>query len=319
MQVSELAALLGLEFEGDGTREILRAAPVESAGPEEIAFVGNVKAAKAAATSEAGCLIAPPQYPAGQTMLRSTDPRGSFARVLAHLHPPPPVDQGIHPTAIIHPTAKIGSNVSIGAYSTVGAHTEIGDNTRVFPQVTIYHDVRIGTNCIIHSGAVIGADGFGFAFTGEHYEKFPQVGRVEIEANVEIGANTCVDRAALGVTHIGEGTKLDNFVHVGHNVVIGKHVVIAAQTGISGGVEIGDYAIIGGQVGIGDKARIESKAVVGSGAGILTSKIVRAGEPVWGTPARPLKEYLEQLAQVSRIGKLRKEVEEIRKQIQENP
>lgn len=317
MQVSELAALLGLEFEGEGSTEILRAAPVEAAGPDEIAFVGNAKAAKAAASSSAGCLIVSPEFPAGRTLLRTTDPRGAFARTLARLHPPPPVENGIHPTAIVHPTAKLGSGVSIGAYSTIGAQVEIGDNTRVFPHVTIYHDVRIGARSIIHSGAVIGADGFGFAFTGERYEKFPQVGRVEIGADVEIGANTCIDRAALGVTRIGEGTKLDNFVHVGHNVVIGKHVVIAAQTGISGGVEIGDYAIIGGQVGIGDKARIESKAVVGSGAGILTSKIVRAGEPVWGTPARPLREYLDQLAQITKISKLRKEVAELKEQIRE--
>ena len=123
---------------------------------------------------------------------------------------------------------------------------------------------------------------------------------------VEIGANSCVDRAALGVTSIGEGTKIDNMVHIGHNCQIGRHVVIAAQTGFSGGVVVEDYAVVGGQVGVGDKARIESRAVVGSGSGILTSKIVRAGEPVWGTPARPLKEYLEQLAVLSRLAKKRK-------------
>src|SRR6516165_4327487 len=137
----------------------------------------------------------------------------------------------------------------------------------------------------------------------DRWHKFPQVGRVEIGEFVEVGANCCVDRAALGVTSIGEGTKIDNLVHVGHNCRIGKHVVIAAQTGFSGGVVVGDYAVIGGQVGIGDKARIESRAVVGSGSGILTSKIVRGGQVVWGTPARPLREYLEQLAVLSRLAK----------------
>ncbi len=132
-----------------------------------------------------------------------------------------------------------------------------------------------------------------------------QVGTVTIGNDVEIGANTCIDRATLGATVIGDGSKLDNMVHIGHNCTIGKHVVIAAQTGLAGGVEIGDYAVVGGQVGIGDKARIESKAIVGSGAGILTSKIVRAGEPVWGTPARPLRQYLEQLATLSRLSKRR--------------
>jgi UDP-3-O-[3-hydroxymyristoyl] glucosamine N-acyltransferase len=131
------------------------------------------------------------------------------------------------------------------------------------------------------------------------------VGTVDIGADVEIGANTCIDRATLGATIIGHGTKLDNLVHIAHNCRIGCHVVIAAQTGLAGGVTIGDYAVIGGQVGVGDKARIEARAVVGSGAGILTSKIVRAGEPVWGTPARPLKQYLNQLAVLARLGKRR--------------
>jgi UDP-3-O-[3-hydroxymyristoyl] glucosamine N-acyltransferase len=156
---------------------------------------------------------------------------------------------------------------------------------------------------ILHSGCVIGADGFGFVFASGAYEKFPQVGRVEIGNDVEIGANAAVDRAALGVTQIGDGTKLDNMVHIAHNCRIGRHVVIAAQTGLSGGVVVEDYAVIGGQVGIGDKAVIQSKAVLGSGSGVLTSKIVRGGQVMWGTPARPLKEHLAQLAALSRLAK----------------
>jgi UDP-3-O-[3-hydroxymyristoyl] glucosamine N-acyltransferase len=164
---------------------------------------------------------------------------------------------------------------------------------------------------------VLGADGFGFILLSDHYEKFPQIGRVEIGNDVEIGANSCIDRAALGVTQIGDGAKLDNMVHIAHNCRIGRHVVIAAQTGLSGGVVVEDYAVIGGQVGIGDKARIESGAVLGSGCGILTSKIVRKGQVVWGTPARPLKQYLEQLANLARLPKLSKEVAELEKQLQE--
>jgi UDP-3-O-[3-hydroxymyristoyl] glucosamine N-acyltransferase len=140
---------------------------------------------------------------------------------------------------------------------------------------------------------------------GGAWNKVPQVGTVTIGNDVEIGANSCIDRATLGATLIGEGTKLDNMVHIGHNCTIGRHVVIAAQTGLAGGVSVGDYAVVGGQVGVGDKARIESKAIIGSGAGILTSKIVRAGEPVWGTPARPLRQYLEQLATLARLSKKR--------------
>jgi UDP-3-O-[3-hydroxymyristoyl] glucosamine N-acyltransferase len=182
----------------------------------------------------------------------------------------------------------------------------------------VYHDVLIGARCIVHSGAVIGADGFGFVLVEGCYEKFPQIGRVIIGDDVEIGANTCIDRAALGVTSIGDGTKLDNMVHIGHNCRVGRHVVIAAQTGLSGAVEIGDYAVVGGQVGIGDKARIEPGAVLGSGCGILTSKIVRSGQVVWGTPARPLKEHLQQLANLSRLPELRAEVAALKKRLQQS-
>jgi UDP-3-O-[3-hydroxymyristoyl] glucosamine N-acyltransferase len=191
----------------------------------------------------------------------------------------------------------------------------IGPGSLLHARVTIYDNVTIGARAILHSGSVIGADGFGFALAGDHYEKFPQVGRVEIGDDVEVGANACVDRAALGVTLIGDGVKLDNMVHIGHNCRIGKHVVIAAQTGLSGGVVVEDYAVIGGQVGIGDKARIQTKAVLGSGSGVLTSKIVRSGQTVWGTPARPLKEYLQQLAVLSKLPELRADVAELKKRI----
>jgi UDP-3-O-[3-hydroxymyristoyl] glucosamine N-acyltransferase len=187
----------------------------------------------------------------------------------------------------------------------------------LYANVTVYHRVQIADRVILHSGCVLGADGFGFAFTGERYEKFPQVGRVIIHDDVEIGANACVDRGALGNTEIGQGTKLDNMVHVGHNCRIGRHVVIAAQTGLSGGVIIEDYAILGGQIGIGDKARIESHAVLGSGSGVLTSKIVRSGEPVWGTPARPLRQYLQQLAMMSRLPRMREEIASLKQRIAE--
>jgi len=167
----------------------------------------------------------------------------------------------------------------------------------------------------VHSGAVIGADGFGFVLADGQYEKFPQIGSVEIGDRVEIGANACVDRAALGVTSIGDGTKLDNLVHVGHNCRIGRHVVVAAQTGFSGQVVVEDYAVIGGQVGIGDKARIEARAVLGSGCGVLTSKIIRSGETVWGTPARPLKQHLEMLANLTRLPDLRRQMSDLQRRL----
>jgi UDP-3-O-[3-hydroxymyristoyl] glucosamine N-acyltransferase len=252
------------------------------------------------------------------------DPRAAIARAITQLHPVKALLPSIDPTAVIGPGAEIAADayigplVAVGAGARIGAGTQIhagsvigdgvrvGENCLLHPRVTLYSDVSIGHHVVLHSGCVIGADGFGFVFQGGAYHKFPQVGRVEIADHVEIGANSCVDRAALGVTSIGEGTKLDNLVHIGHNCRLGKHVVIAAQTGLSGGVIVEDYAVIGGQVGIGDKARIESRAVLGSGSGVLTSKIVRSGEVVWGTPARPLKQYLQQLALLSGLAKKRR-------------
>jgi UDP-3-O-[3-hydroxymyristoyl] glucosamine N-acyltransferase len=283
--------------------------PLEDAAADEVAFVSRGRAEKLAESSAAGCLIVSMTFvtPAARTLIRVHDPRAAATQAIGVLHPPITQAPGIHPTAVLGTDVHIGEGSSIGAGCTVGDRVRIGAGCILYPRVTIYHDVAIGEGVVLHSGCVIGADGFGFVLTNGRYEKFPQVGRVEIGDRVEIGANSCVDRAALGVTSIGEGTKIDNLVHVGHNCRIGKHVVVAAQTGFSGGVVVEDYAVIGGQVGVGDKARIESRAVIGSGSGILTSKIVHGGQVVWGTPARPLKEYLEQLATLSRLAKKRKQ------------
>jgi UDP-3-O-[3-hydroxymyristoyl] glucosamine N-acyltransferase len=302
---------------------------LEDAAPDQLAFAGGLKYFDAARRSAAGCIIVLPEFDSepGQTVIESPQPRAHFAQALSLLYPAQLVTAGIHPSASIGPDAVIDPSAEIGPFVTIGSHARIGARTRIgagsavgasveiaedsliHPRVTIYPRVSIGARAVVQSGAVIGADGFGFELAGAAdraaYRKVPQVGVVVIGTDVEIGANTCIDRATLGVTLIGDGTKLDNMVHIAHNCRIGKHVVIAAQTGLAGGVTIGDYAVVGGQVGVGDKARIESKAVIGSGAGILTAKIVRAGEPVWGTPARPLRRYLEQLATLARLSKRR--------------
>ena len=322
MKVKDLAAFLNAVFEGDGECEVQRVAPFDEAGSGDIAFIHG-SALKHAHESRAACLIVPDNFPneTHRTVIRAANPRAAVAGAIAKLHPPAPPLSGIHPTAVIGPGTviaksayigplvtigigvRVGERSSIGAGTVIGDHVYIGEGCTIHPRVTIYRDVNLGNEVILHSGCVIGADGFGFVLTDGIYEKFPQVGRVEIGNRVEIGANSCVDRAALGVTSIGDGTKLDNMVHVGHNCKIGRHVVVAAQTGFSGGVVVGDYAVIGGQVGIGDKARIEAHAVLGSGSGVLTSKIVRAGQVMWGTPARPLREYLKQLAVLSKMAK----------------
>lgn len=335
MRVRELAEWLGATFEGDGEREISGVKSVENAGAQDLSFVSSMKAAAQAQSSAAGCLIVPAEFPAGRTVIRASAPRTAFARAVSRLIPPVPHRPGIHPAAAISPEAEIGAGVEIGPHVSVGDGSRIGPNCRIgagcaigqrvqigsgsilHAHVTIYDDVDVGSHVILHSGCVIGADGFGFVLDGERYQKFPQIGRVEIGDFVEIGANACVDRAALGSTNIGEGTKLDNMVHVGHNCRIGRHVVVAAQTGFSGGVVVEDYAVIGGQVGIGDKARIESHAVLGSGCGILTSKIVHAGQVMWGTPARPLKQHLEQLANLARLPNMRDELAGMKRRLAE--
>jgi UDP-3-O-[3-hydroxymyristoyl] glucosamine N-acyltransferase len=331
-----LAEWLGATYEGDGEKEIAGIASVESAGGSDVAFSAGKRAAQQASQSAAGCLLVPPDFDnhAKRTLIRVGDPRGAFARIVRRMSPERGPEPGVHPTATIADGVELGEGVSVGARASIGAGSRIGrgtaigagsaigrgvvvgDDCRLHANVTIYDDVDVGHRAVLHSGCVLGADGFGFVMAGGRYEKFPQVGRVSIGDDVEIGANSCVDRAALGVTSIGEGTKLDNMVHVAHNCRIGRHVVVAAQTGFSGGVVVDDYAVIGGQVGIGDKVRIESRAVLGSGCGVLTSKIVRAGQVVWGTPARPLKEYLEQLANLARLPETRKQVADLRRRLE---
>lgn len=329
MRVCDLAVRLKAPFEGDGNLELQGAQPVEEAGPGDLAFAAGRKGTALAADSKAGCLIVDASFPAGRTLIRVKDPRTSFAMALAMLYPSKQFAPGIHPTAVVAGSALIGAGVHVGPHAVIGERAEIGAGAVVgagcvlgddvvvgagsllHPRVAIYDRVRVGDRAILHSGAVLGADGFGFVRTGAAYQKFPQVGTVEIGDDCEIGANSTVDRGALGATRIGNGVKLDNMVHIGHNCRIDDHVVIAAQTGMSGGCIVESGAVIGGQVGMGDKVRIEAGAVLGSGSGVLTSKIVRGGETYWGTPARPLREYLKQLAHVSNLPALAARVREL--------
>jgi UDP-3-O-[3-hydroxymyristoyl] glucosamine N-acyltransferase len=335
LTVARIAEICGGNTEGNSERLITGANTLENATESELAFVANKQAAEAAPRSRAGCVIVPLSFRAAAPwpLIRCEDPRSAFARVLTVLYPRKRPEPSIHPTAIIDPSVRVPSSCIVGAYVTIGAGTHIEENVSIgngcsigeqvtigsesilHPNVTIYDHVRLGARVILHSGCVLGADGFGFTLSNDRYEKFPQVGTVEIEDEVEIGANCCVDRAALGVTRIRQGTKLDNLVHVAHNCDIGRHVVIAAQTGFSGSVTVGDYAVIGGQAGIGEKARIDAKAIVGGKSGILTGQRVRAGEPVWGIPARPLRQHLKGLANVAKLSGLREEVRELKKKL----
>lgn len=333
--VAELAELVGGVAEGETDRVIAGANTIEKAGPSDLAFAANQKALQSAAGSSAGCLLVPLSFAEATppAFIKVANPRVAFVKALDRIYPRKQRTAGIHRSAVVAATAHIGHNCYVGPYVCIGDNAQIEDGCQIGPgcvlgddvaigagstlhgHITIYDRVRIGARTIIHSGTVIGADGFGFALAGDHYEKFPQVGTVEIGDDVEIGANCCIDRAALGVTVIGNGTKLDNLVHVAHNCTLGRHVVVAAQTGFSGSVTVGDYAVIGGQVGIGEKAKIEAKAIVGGKAGILTSQTVHAGEPVWGIPARPVRGHLKALAYVQKLPDLNEIVREIRQRV----
>jgi UDP-3-O-[3-hydroxymyristoyl] glucosamine N-acyltransferase len=325
----ELAAHLGAELAGDARAPISGVASPESARAEDLIYVESQKHLERAAVSAARCVIAKPDAElAGKTVIATAEPKLSFAKAAAWLVPPVRPAKGIHATAIVAASAKLGAGVSVGPYAmieedvTVGADTAVeafcflGSGTRVgkncwlHPRVTLYAGSRLGDRVEIHSGVVIGSDGFGYVYGEGRHWKFPQIGQVEIGDDVEIGCNTTVDRGSLGATQIAADVKIDNLVQVAHNVKIGEHTVIASQTGISGSSVVGKNVMIGGQAGMGDHCTIEDGAIIGGQAGILPGKIVRAGQIMWGTPVRTLKKFTEQFALSARLPEI---VERIRK------
>jgi len=337
MKVHELAEIVSGRVVGDGGTRIDRIADLDCAREGEIAYIDNEKSFPVSAESKASCLIvrdgSEGQF-ADRTLIVVSNPKLAFALIGAALHPALQREPTIHPTAVVAETADIaltayiGPNVCIGDHTHVGAYTRleagvvlgsnvtVGDDCVLHPNVVLYDGVSIGTRVILHAGVCLGADGFGYVRHDLGYQKFPQIGTVVIEDDVEIGAHTCVDRAALGRTRIGRGTKLDNMVHVGHNCDIGERVVIAAQTGISGSVVIEDDAVIGGQVGFGDHTRVQKGAVIGSKAGILPGKIVRPGV-WWGIPVQPLAEYKRMNAHMNRLPQMREDLKRLEREIEE--
>jgi UDP-3-O-[3-hydroxymyristoyl] glucosamine N-acyltransferase len=326
---ADLAKYLGATLQGDGTVAIKGLASPENATATDLIYLDAPKFAARIENSAAMCVLAPPNTrAAGKTILELPDPKFAFAKAAEWLSPRATPKSSIHSTAIVSPAAKISENVSIGPYAVIEEETEIGAGTTIgahafigrashigatcilHPRVTLYAGVRLGDRVEIHAGAVIGSDGFGYVFGEGRYWKFPQVGRVEIADDVEIGANTTIDRGSLETTQIAAGVKIDNLVQVAHNVRIGEHTVIAAQTGISGSTTIGKRATIGGQVGIADHCKLEDGAIAGAQAGIPTGKTIRSGQTVWGTPARPLAKFKEQYGWFVRLPEL---AERIRK------
>jgi UDP-3-O-[3-hydroxymyristoyl] glucosamine N-acyltransferase len=330
----DLAAALGAELTGDRDFEVRGVATPERAGARDLIYVEAAKHAERAGVSAAACVIASESISVrGKTILRHAQPKVAFAKAAAMLVERAPIATGIHATAIVAPLAHVGKNVSIGPYAVIGEDAHIGDGTqigphcvigagcwigeecRIHPHVTLYTRARVGHRVEIHAGAVIGADGFGYVYGDGRYWKFPQVGIVEIGDDVEIGANTTIDRGSLDDTRIAEGVKIDNLVHVGHNVQIGAHTVIAAQTGISGSSSLGHHVVVGGQVGIADHCILEDGAIAGAQAGIPTGKTIRAGQTVWGTPAREIGKFKEAYAWYARLPELGARIKEMESEI----
>lgn len=325
LTLRELAEKLSCRLIGDNSTPVTSVSSLQSATSESLVFVEDDQHMDAALQSSAAAVIAG-EFAAANTakpILISTHPRLTFSRAEKLLRDPDK-NRVIHPSVIIPAAAKIGRNVAIGPGAIIGDNVKLGDETTIGPgsvigdkteigshcridaNVTIYAGTTLGDRVVVQAGAVLGSEGFGYVRDPEtgRYEQSPQIGRLMIEDDVEIGANSTIDRGALDETRIRQGTKIDNLVHIGHNVHIGENVIIAAQTGLSGSVTIEDNVIMGGQVGIGDHARVEEGAMLGGQCGILPKKILRGkGIIFWGTPARPVREYLKELAFLSRSAK----------------
>jgi UDP-3-O-[3-hydroxymyristoyl] glucosamine N-acyltransferase len=328
--LATVAEQLGCRLIGDGSVTVSRLSSLRSADASSLVFVDDARHLESALASAAGAVIAGPFAEAPETAARtrkplliSAQPRLAFARAAKLLRDSGARGRSIHPSATVA-ASVIGGNVDIGARAIVGEQTKIGEgctigagcvigdgveigrDCRIDANVTIYSGTTLGNRVVVQAGAVLGSDGFGYVRDEQtgRYEQFPQIGRLVIEDDVEIGANSTVDRGALDETRIRGGTKIDNLVHVGHNVQIGSDVVIAAQTGLSGSAVVEDNVIIGGQVGIADHVRIEAGAILGAQSGIPTKKVIRGkGVVFWGTPARPIAEYLKELAFLARAAR----------------
>ncbi len=325
--VKAVAETVSGQLIGDGAVTVGRVASVSSAAPGDLVFVEDEKNLAAALQSHAAAVIAgefAASVSPAKPFIIVVQPRLAFARAAVLFSRGEKQKAGIHPTAVVHPGAKLGDGVRIeahavmgegadigdgtlvGAGSVIGEHVRLGRDCEIYPNVTIYPGAKLGDRVIVHAGAVLGSDGFGYVRdqASGRYEKFPQMGRLEIGDDVEIGANATVDRGALEVTRIARGTKIDNLVHIGHNCLIGEDVVIAAQTGLSGSITIEKNVVLGGQVGIGEHATIQEGVMLGGQGGVLPNKVLRGkGVVFWGTPARPLRTYLKELAVLARLAR----------------
>jgi UDP-3-O-[3-hydroxymyristoyl] glucosamine N-acyltransferase len=335
LTVSELARLLGCPYEGDGNRQIKGFAGLENARPGDLVFLASPKFRKHLEESPAAAAVVPPEEPfRGLPVILSKTPHLTFVQAVERFFRPYRPEPGIHPTAVVSPSARIGADVAVGALSVVGDEAEIGDGTVLFPlvsvsprakigrdcvlysHVSVREDVRMGARVILHCGAVIGADGFGYLKLEDGtYRKIPQTGTVVIEDDVEIGAGSAVDRAALGETVIRRGAKIDNLVQVAHNVEIGENAILAGQVGIAGSSRVGKNAVLAGQVGVADHLDVGDGVIAVAQTGIAQD--VPAGAFVAGTPQLDVRDWRKASVLLPQLHDLFKDVKRLRLRVEE--
>ena len=332
--VQQIADFVGGTVHGKAVTEIHTVGSLERAERGALAYADGRHLDDVHKT-RASCVLVPSNRFPERTAIVVEHPRVAFANVAQWLLPTERPFQGIHPSAIVSKDATLATDVAIGAWTFIERGVQIGSGTVIFPgcyigpecqlgadcviypQVVLYAGVDIGDRTVLHAGVVLGADGFGFVFDGAQQVKIPQVGHVKVGSDVEIGANSCIDRGALDETVVGDGVKIDNLCQIAHNVRVGAHTVISSQTGIAGSSRVGSHAMIGGQVGIADSCRIDNHAIVGAQCGVPSHKRIPAGDVYWGTPARPLRQVKRQQAHLSQLPKLAEEVKQLRAEIQE--
>ena len=327
---------------GDENATVHTFAKIEEGMPGAISFLSNPKYTHYIYDTQSSIVLVnkdfEPEKEIKATLIKVDNAYESLAKLLNLYEMSKPKKTGIDPLAYIAPTAKIGQNVYIAPFACVGDNAEIGDNTSLhphatvgsgakvgsncilYPHVTVYHDCRVGNNCILHAGSVVGADGFGFAPSPEGYEKIPQIVIVILEDNVEIGANTCIDRATMGATVIRKGVKLDNLIQIAHNVEVGSHTVMASQVGVAGSTKIGEWCMFGGQVGVAGHITVGNKVNMGAQSGVNGS--VKDGKALIGTPPIEFKNYFKSSAVFKKLpdmylelASLKKELDELKKQL----
>ena len=327
MKLQEIAGKLGLKLEpSHANTEISGIGAIDTAQPDQITFISNPKYAGSAKTTRAAAIIVEETFPAlEKPTLRARNPQYAYLRAAELFYKPVQYERVAHPTAVIHPSAHIGKGASIGAYAVIEADVEIGDNCTLLPHVVLYRGVRIGNNffahshvsvrehceighnVLLHNGVVIGSDGFGFAKDdGGRWRKIPQSGKVVIEDDVEIQANCCIDRASLGETRIGKGTKMDNLVHVAHNCIIGENSMLCSQVGLAGSTELGNNVILAGQVGVAGHCKIGDGVIVTAQSG--THGDIEPGKMISGSPAFDHKQWRRSVAIFSRLPELARAV-----------